>query len=210
LGPLLPSEAEQKAVLKRLGLKGAPDDPWQYVFIDQEPKRQPGVDPLPERTKLLRRLERRPGKVLIALPAVLGVSWQDMLKAARGIFATTSSIVDGDSGDEIVADPNELRAMAMIEAGTEYLASSKTKIMRNAREHSGRRGGRKVWTKEDKARAKPFFFDRTLTQKQAEEAAGIPYLTMYRWWRYELREHRSSIGEPMMTKARLNHRRKSK
>lgn len=159
----------------------SPDGP---VYVDRQPRKKPkeGESPQPALAELVHAM-RQGGVVMVAGLDVLGPTRAAIIAAMKAIGARGGSVRDLEAQQDISCEPEVVGAAEAIERAVERLYVERAKAARAAKKKlgPGAQGGRRPrWTEAQYAKAKPFYFDLSLSNAAVEKHGGIPYRTLYR------------------------------
>jgi DNA invertase Pin-like site-specific DNA recombinase len=173
------SEAEQEAAMRAGGL----DDFSAYgpVYVEALPKRRAkeGEPAQPKLDEMVRSL--RPGSVVVLAGLDVLASTREGLRQLLGEIGAAGGVVRlMDTGETLSCAPEALAAAEAIERAVKLLHTQRASNARGSKgDHN--KGGRKLRaTPEALAKARPVYFDVSLTNDEVEKRTGISYRTLHR------------------------------
>lgn len=173
-------EAAQRAAMIAAGLDDfSADGP---IYVEPMPKRRPreSEPPQPVLAECLRAL--RPGAVLVLAGLdVLGPTREAMRDALAEVARQGAAVRLMDSGETLTPTPDAVGLVEAIERAAAELHRQRAAVARGAKAARGIKGGRRIrWSDAHYAKARPIYFDLSLTNAEVEARAGIPYRTLFR------------------------------
>ncbi len=171
----LPSEAEQRAALSA---GGASDEELADVWLDDCRRGKGGQ---PERD-YIPGAARDGDVVLVARLGVLATTPADALRFVSRIAEEGAVLRDASTGRSYSVRPEAAQDVAdALRLAADIAEDERRAVMERARKAiKAPRGAEPKMTDADKERAARFWFDQTLTTKQATEKAGWKERTLYR------------------------------
>jgi len=169
----LPSEAEQRAAL---AAAGATADELAEAYVDDCRRKggQPQRDYIPGAA-------REGDEVLVARLGVLATTKEEALRFVAAIAEHRAVLRDASSGRRYSVRPEAAQDVAdALRLAADIAEDERKAVMERARRHIKKpRGAKPAMTEDDKERARRFWFDQTLTTKEATEKAGWPERLLY-------------------------------
>lgn len=175
----LASEDEQRAAL---AAAGATAEELAKAYVDDcRRKPRPGEPVQPQRN-YLPGAAREGDVVLVARLGVLATTQDEALRFVAAISEHGATLKDASTGRTYRVRPDAAQDVADALRLTAAIAEDERRaVMEQARKHiKAVQGAAPTMTEDDKRRASRFWFDQTLTTKEAAAKAGWKERTLYR------------------------------
>lgn len=175
----LPSAAEQDAALVAAG---ATDDEMAEAWVDDCRRRPKKGEPAQPQRDYLPGAAREGDVVLVARLAVLSTTHEDALRFVATISAEGATLKDASTGRTYRVRPEASQDVAdALRLAADIAEDERKAVLEHARRHiKSMPGAAPSMTEDDKRRVSVYWFDQTLTTKEAAAKAGFIERTLYR------------------------------
>lgn len=175
----LPSEAEQRAVI---AAAGATEDELADAWVDDCRRKPRAGEPTQPQRDYLPGAARDDDVVLVARLGVLATTPAEALRFVSAISDHGAVLRDASTGRTYRVRPEAAQDVADALRLAADIADDERKIvLERARRHiKASPGAEPAMTDADKERASLFWYDQTLTSKEAALKAGFVERTLYR------------------------------